>query len=151
MYVLRGGATLCPRRVLSLIGHGAAENVTGDWLDRSMTQPAASSYELRGRWIPDRGLMLWIRDVAGGEVVGRVEDLPDAAFPALITTLISRVPVFRHSLPFTTVDSDGHPRSQTVPCLVISAGAALNFLTACNETACNEAVSYTHLTLPTKA
>lgn len=103
-----------------------------------MTQPAASSYELRGRWIPDRGLMLWIRDVAGGEVVGRVEDLPDAAFPALITTLISRVPVFRHSLPFTTVDSDGHPRSQTVPCLVISAGAALNFLTACNETACNE-------------
>ena len=48
------------------------------------------------------------------------------------------MPVFRHSLPFTTVDSDGHPRSQTVPCLVISAGAALNFLTACNETACNE-------------
>lgn len=100
-----------------------------------MTSPRASSYELHGRWIPDRGLMLWIRDCAGGESPGRVADLPVGAFPPIISDLIQRVPVFRYTLPFTVLGEGGYPRSRTVPCLVISAGAALAFLTECATSA----------------
>ena len=69
--------------------------------------------------------MLWIRDCAGGESPGRVADLPVGAFPPIISDLIQRVPVFRYTLPFTVLGEGGYPRSRTVPCLVISAGAAL--------------------------
>ncbi|HHY07192.1 MAG TPA: DEAD/DEAH box helicase [Corynebacteriales bacterium] len=85
-------------------------------------------YELRGRWIAGRGLMLWIRDLTGGEPPQSVQGLPPHVFSPVIQQLVDRVPTFRYRLPFTTVSEEHQPRSRNVPCMVISAGAAWEFL-----------------------
>lgn len=92
------------------------------------TTAGDTRYELHGRWIAGRGLMLWIRDLTGDTVPGSIRDLPEHAFPPVIQQLVERVPVFRYKLPLTTVGEDNHPHSRTVPCMVISAGAAWTFL-----------------------
>lgn len=91
----------------------------------------AARYELRGRWIAGRGLMLWIRDLTGGEPPSSIAQLPPHTFPHLLQNLLERVPAFRYKLPFTVVGDEGHPHSRNIPCMVISAGAAWEFLSSC--------------------